>query len=85
MKQRNSYMMLAIAMVVIIALSFLVGGMNFYYQKIILNIGIFMILATSLNLINGFTGQFSLGHAGFMAVCILIRCRYHDAPPEVIR
>ena len=27
-----------------------------------------IILTTSLNLINGFTGQFSLGHAGFMAV-----------------
>ena len=27
-----------------------------------------IILATSLNLINGFTGQFSIGHAGFMAV-----------------
>lgn len=31
-------------------------------------IGINIILATSLNLINGFTGQFSIGHAGFMAV-----------------
>jgi branched-chain amino acid transport system permease protein len=30
--------------------------------------GINVILAVSLNLINGFTGQFSLGHAGFMAV-----------------
>ena len=27
-----------------------------------------MILALGLNLINGYTGQFSLGHAGFMAV-----------------
>jgi branched-chain amino acid transport system permease protein len=27
-----------------------------------------VILAVSLNLINGFTGQFSIGHAGFMAV-----------------
>jgi branched-chain amino acid transport system permease protein len=30
--------------------------------------GIYIILALSLNLINGFTGLFSLGHAGFMAV-----------------
>src|SRR5688572_29976336 len=30
--------------------------------------GINVILAVSLNLINGFTGQFSLGHIGFMAV-----------------
>ena len=27
-----------------------------------------IILAVSLNLVNGYTGQFSLGHAGFMAV-----------------
>lgn len=27
-----------------------------------------VILAVSLNLINGFTGQFSLGHAGFMSI-----------------
>jgi branched-chain amino acid transport system permease protein len=32
------------------------------------NIGIGIIMAVSLNLINGYTGQFSLGHAGFMAV-----------------
>ena len=36
-------------------------------QNIIL-IGINIILAAGLNLINGYTGQFSLGHAGFMAV-----------------
>ncbi len=30
--------------------------------------GINIILAVSLNLINGFTGQFSIGHAGFMAI-----------------
>ncbi len=30
--------------------------------------GINIILAVSLNLINGITGQFSIGHAGFYAV-----------------
>lgn len=41
---------------------------NPYYQSIFMISGIFAILAVSLTLINGFTGQFSLGHAGFMAV-----------------
>src|SRR5204863_6963783 len=36
--------------------------------KLLMDIGINVILAVSLNLVNGFTGQFSLGHAGFMAV-----------------
>ncbi|QJW47497.1 branched-chain amino acid ABC transporter permease [bacterium BFN5] len=39
-----------------------------YWQLNLVLIGINIILATSLNLINGFTGQFSIGHAGFMAV-----------------
>jgi branched-chain amino acid transport system permease protein len=34
----------------------------------IVTIGINVVLAVSLNVVNGFTGQFSLGHAGFMAV-----------------
>src|SRR5437773_3465929 len=41
---------------------------NPYYARIISLIGINITLAVSLNLINGFAGQFSLGHAGFMAV-----------------
>jgi branched-chain amino acid transport system permease protein len=39
-----------------------------YYYKIIILTGINIILAVSLNLINGITGQFSIGHAGFYAV-----------------
>jgi len=43
----------------------LIGAYN--YQIVIL-VGINIILAASLNLINGITGQFSIGHAGFYAV-----------------
>lgn len=39
-----------------------------YLAHLALNTGIFIILAVSLNLINGICGQFSLGHAGFWAV-----------------
>ena len=48
--------------------TYLFSGINPYHQSIIINAGIAVILAVSLNLINGITGQFSLGHAGFMAV-----------------
>ena len=44
------------------------GQLDPYYLDIVINVGINIILAVSLNLINGYTGQFSLGHAGFMAV-----------------
>jgi branched-chain amino acid transport system permease protein len=43
-------------------------NIGYYYQDIFLVAGINIVLAVSLNLVNGFTGQFSLGHAGFMAV-----------------
>jgi branched-chain amino acid transport system permease protein len=41
---------------------------NPYVIRVIMLCGINIILAVSLNLINGFTGQFSIGHAGFMAI-----------------
>jgi branched-chain amino acid transport system permease protein len=56
-------------------LSSLVSGTLFaavgippYPLRIITLAGINIILAVSLNLISGFTGQFSIGHAGFMAI-----------------
>jgi branched-chain amino acid transport system permease protein len=43
-------------------------GLIEYVQRIVLLAGVNVILAVGLNLINGTTGQFSIGHAGFMAV-----------------
>jgi branched-chain amino acid transport system permease protein len=43
-------------------------GTGSFIQLILIYVLINMIMAMSLNLVNGFTGQFSLGHAGFMAV-----------------
>lgn len=39
-----------------------------YYSRIVIDTGIAMILAISLNIVNGLTGQFSLGHAAFMTL-----------------
>ncbi|MDR1858730.1 MAG: branched-chain amino acid ABC transporter permease [Treponema sp.] len=39
-----------------------------FYKEIFNLCGIYVVLALSLNLINGFTGLFSLGHSGFMAI-----------------
>ena len=38
-----------------------------YYFRVIMLVGVAIILAVSLNIVNGVTGQFSIGHAGFMA------------------
>lgn len=44
------------------------GILDAYVQIILIYVGINIILSTSLNLINGYMGEFSVGHAGFMAV-----------------
>lgn len=43
-------------------------GMDQYKEGVIISCGIYVILAVALNLVNGFTGQFSLGNIGFYAV-----------------
>src|SRR6267142_713520 len=42
-------------------------GLEYVFQNVN-HIGVAIILAVSLNLVNGLTGQFSIGHAGFMAI-----------------
>src|SRR5438128_7001971 len=39
-----------------------------YPSRIMLDAGIAIIMAVSLNIVNGYTGQFSIGHAAFMAI-----------------
>jgi len=45
-----------------------IGVINYYWHSVIKLVLINMILVISLNLITGFLGQFSLAHAGFMAI-----------------
>ncbi len=44
------------------------GILDPYVQLVLMYVGINIILSTSLNLVNGYMGEFSVGHAGFMAV-----------------
>lgn len=60
------WLVLGIALAILA--SYFTPQFNRYYLGVAIDVGIAIILATSLNLINGHTGQFSLGHAGFMAV-----------------
>lgn len=61
---------------------------NDYLQATLATICINIILAVSLNLITGFTGQFSLGHAGFMSIgayaCALITLRIPTIPGFIL-
>lgn len=59
-----------------------------YLQATLATICINIILAVSLNLITGSTGQFSLGHAGFMSIgaytCAIITLRFPGIPGFIL-
>lgn len=63
---------LVIGMVLVIVFFGLLALINFgtssYIQRIAIGLCISIILVVSLNLSNGYTGVFSLGHIGFMAI-----------------
>lgn len=64
----------AIKIAVIIAIYFFIAALvnfdilNRQYKTLIVPIGVNIILAVSLNLVTGFLGELSLGHAGFMSI-----------------
>ncbi len=61
---------LNIALIIIIFLLLIVanGNLDSYVVRVLNLCAIYSVLGLSMNLINGFTGMFSLGHAGFIAV-----------------
>ncbi len=65
-RHAKTFLLGAIALCLLVSL--FANQINSYWLFVGYDIGVNIILAVSLNLINGYTGQFSLGHAGFMAV-----------------
>ena len=68
MNFRHAKTILLAAWGVSLLASLAASRINPYWLYVFYDIGIGIVMAVSLNLINGYTGQFSLGHAGFMAV-----------------
>ncbi len=55
-----------------------------YVLNVVVLAGINVLLAVSLNMVNGHTGQFSLGHAGFMAVGAYVSAAVTMGVPRVL-
>jgi branched-chain amino acid transport system permease protein len=53
--------------VLVVGLSW-AGVLSSYTQLILMFVGVNIMMSSSLNLVNGYMGEFSCGHAGFMAV-----------------
>ncbi|MBL8940397.1 MAG: branched-chain amino acid ABC transporter permease [Archangium sp.] len=63
----KSFLPVVAAVVVLGVLQWALGSSDYFVYLASL-VGVNVVLAVSLNIINGMTGQFSIGHAGFMAV-----------------
>ncbi len=66
--KRNTWFTIGALAVFALFLTFADATLGRFTIRILNLSAIYIILALSLNLLNGFTGLFSLGHAGFMAV-----------------
>ncbi len=62
------FIILSVLLYGIVQLLISSGMLNPFYSNMLIFIAINVILATSLHLVIGITGQFSIGHAGFLAV-----------------
>ena len=75
-RQNLSYLAVIVASCILVQVLRGLGLVGSVFDSTVALICINIILAVSLNLITGFTGQFSLGHAGFMSIgaytCALI-------------
>jgi branched-chain amino acid transport system permease protein len=69
-KSKGFWLSIVLAFVVFIVVQVLISGgfLNIYLVNALFFMAINIILAASLHLIIGITGQFSIGHAGFLAV-----------------
>ncbi len=67
-KKRNIICTAVLAVVVLIFINFANNNLDAYVVRILNLCAIYTIIGLSMNLVNGFTGLFSLGQAGFMAI-----------------
>ena len=70
MTARRSNLLTVLILLVVLVAALLVIDLaaSAYIQRIVIGLGISIILVVSLNLLNGFTGVFSLGQIGFMGI-----------------
>lgn len=69
-KSKSFYGFIGIAVITYFVVQFLLsnGYLNPFYENTLITILIHIMLAASLHLVIGVTGQFSIGHAGFLAI-----------------
>lgn len=68
LKINGIWLAIMVVIFAMLAITYSTGLMSPVVETTLVMIGINIILAAGLNLVIGISGQFSLGHAGFMAI-----------------
>jgi len=88
-KKYKVHIGMGLALIGVGALAFLQPYIDPYYLQVALYLGINLILALGLHFLCGYTGQFSLGHAGFMSIgaysAAFLSLHFFCAWPDPIR
>lgn len=66
--QKHTFTISMFAGIVLLTVLAQMGIINQYIQSVLMLMGVNIILSASLNLVNGYMGEFSCGHGGFMCV-----------------
>ncbi|HMK75472.1 MAG TPA: branched-chain amino acid ABC transporter permease [Thermodesulfobacteriota bacterium] len=67
MRRYRLTILVGLFFVLVVGLSW-AGTLSSYFQLVLMFVGVNIMMSSSLNLVNGYMGEFSCGHAGFMAV-----------------
>ena len=66
--KRHIVLIFLLLLYLAISAAYRTGLLNTYLLHVLMFVGINIVMTVSLGMVNGFTGQFSIGHGGFMAV-----------------
>ena len=71
-----------IAFILIPLLVLIIASLNStsYFTSLVITVGIYALLCASLNLVNGFSGMFSMGHAAFMCIGAYVSAFFTVSP-----
>jgi len=84
LKNLKNYFIVAAFFIVFLIIDLASGGLNKSTSILLTKIAYSIILAVSLNIVVGFLGELSLGHAGFMCVGAYIGCFFQNMLRGVI-
>ena len=81
----NVLRFLAFVLLPAVILIFAGANQTSYFSGLVITVGIYTLLCASLNLVNGFSGMFSMGHAAFMCIGAYVSAFFTVNPTVLLK